>query len=361
MTPLHEQLLRRIDLTGPIPLHEYWAICLFDPEYGYYTTRVPIGSKGDFTTAPEISQMFGELLAVWWLGTVRQNRLANVQLVEIGPGRSTLMADVLRTLAKLDPSLQQTLKVHLVEVSPRLTAMQKEKLSSSGFDVIWHKTPDTLPLAPLGIVANELFDAIPVRAFTKHGDQWLEQAVAAGEGNALRFTAHTARLDGSILPQGHESQPDGTVFEYAPAREAFMAMLAERIKAHRGFGLFIDYGHQTSGFGDTVQAIKGHEYAHPLENPGEADLTSHVDFEALAQAAQNHGLTCPPLLNQGEFLKRLGILERTERLAMAQPDKRDNIETACERLIAPDQMGNLFKVLTLSSADMTLPAFDWDS
>jgi SAM-dependent MidA family methyltransferase len=216
----------------------------------------------------------------------------------------------------------------------------------------------TLPDAPLGIIANELFDAIPVRPLIKHEGLWHEDALIGGDCDTLRMIGLPVNVDKGILPFGHENQPDGTVFEYAPAREAVLATIAERLAKSSGFGLFIDYGHLRSGFGDTVQAMKSHAYANPLENPGEADLTSHVDFEALAGAAKSAGLIVPSMMTQGDFLARLGIRERTERLAMLQPAQSNTIETACERLIGDDQMGRLFKVMAIGTPGIALPAFD---
>ncbi|MGB8816547.1 MAG: SAM-dependent methyltransferase [Rhizobiaceae bacterium] len=358
MTPLHQRLLRQIALEGPIRLSDYWTQCLFDPQHGYYTTGYPIGADGDFTTAPEISQMFGELLAAWWLATVRQNDLQNVALVEIGPGRGTLMADMLRTVAKLDPDLQRRLQVHMVEVSPRLMAIQKDKLAKGGFQVEWHSSIATLPQVPLGVIANELFDAIAIRAFIKHEGQWHEDAVGSRDGKALVLQAIPASVDAAILPPGHEAQPDGTVFEYAPAREALMGEIAERLARQGGFGLFIDYGHAQSGFGDTLQAMKKHAYANPLETPGEADLTSHVDFEALAKTAKQQGVRVATLVDQGTFLTRLGIIERTAQLAKSRLELSDSLKSACDRLTSGEQMGSLFKVLGIAAQDTALPGLD---
>lgn len=360
MTPLKARMLRQIAQTGPIPLPDYWAQCLFDPEHGYYTTGYPIGADGDFITAPEISQMFGELIAAWWLATVRQNGIDGIALVEIGPGRGTLMADMLRTLGKLDPPLAGKLRVHLVEVSPRLTGLQRDKLAGSGFQIQWHQSENTLPDTPLGFVANELFDAIPIRAFIKHDDKWHEDIVGARDGQNLTLETVPASLDLSILPIGHGEQPNGTVFEYAPAREALMQAIAARIVKSDGFGLFIDYGHAPAGFGDTLQAVRNHAYANPLEHPGEADLTSHVDFESLANAARREGAKVSQVIEQGIFLARLGIEERKQQLAKARPHLRDAFETACERLTGIDQMGRLFKVMGVAAPNVRFPALDSD-
>ncbi len=355
MTPLEANIRRQIEHAGPMTVAEYWTHCLFDPQHGYYTTRVPIGAAGDFTTAPEISQVFGEMLAAWWLAAARQNGISP-DLVEIGPGKGTLMDDLLRTLAKLDSSLNQSLSVHMVEVSPRLTTMQQEKLAGSGFQVIWHETIATLPKTPVGIIANELFDAIPIRQFIKSGKDWNEVTVTISETGELGFAASPASLDRAVLPEVHEDQPDGTLFEYAPAREALMQDLSHHIKEQGGFGLFIDYGHAASGFGDTLQALKNHAFANLLENPGEADITSHVDFQSLAAAAIASGLNASEILAQGEFLTRIGITERAASLARSQPQLRDSLETAIDRLVSSKQMGSLFKVLGIAHPSVTLPA-----
>ena len=355
MTPLEAKIRRQIELAGPMTVAEYWTHCLFDPGHGYYTARVPIGAAGDFTTAPEISQMFGEMLAAWWLATVRQNGISP-DLVEIGPGRGTLMADMLRTLGKLDPQLKQTLAVRMVEVSPRLTEMQRDKLAGSGFKITWHETIASLPTAPAGIIANELFDAIPIRQFIKSGKAWNEVTITIGETGELDYAGSPTSLDRNILAPGQEAQPEGTLFECSPAREALMQDMAHHIDLHGGFGLFIDYGHAVPGFGDTLQALKKHAYASVLENPGEADITSHVDFHSLATAAASAGLNTADIITQGEFLTRLGIVERAASLAKAKPQLRDSIETAFDRLVSPDQMGSLFKVLGIAHPAVALPA-----
>jgi SAM-dependent MidA family methyltransferase len=355
MTPLETKIRRRIGLSGPITIAEYWSLCLFDPDHGYYTTREPIGAAGDFITAPEVSQMFGEMLAAWWLATVRENSIEPA-LVEIGPGRGTLMADMLRTIDKLAPRQRQSLQVHMVEVSPRLTAVQEDTLENSGFKITWHQTIATLPGIPLGVIANELFDAIPVRQLIKNASSWHEQAVTLNENGALGLTALPISIAPAILPQAHETRPDGAVFEYAPAREALMQDLALKIAAQGGFGLFIDYGHAVPGFGDTLQAMKNHAFANVLETPGQADITSHVDFASLAAAVSGAGLSTSEITGQGEFLARLGIVERSKQLAASQPQLRDSLETALERLVSPQQMGSLFKVLGIASKPLALPA-----
>jgi SAM-dependent MidA family methyltransferase len=353
---LAERLRKQIRSTGPISISDYWMQCLFDPTDGYYTTREPFGTEGDFTTAPEISQMFGEMLAVWWLETVQQNNIENIALVEIGPGRGTLMADMLRTIAKLDTNAAQTFDVHMVETSDRLMLLQHEKLKSSNFTITWHNTVETLPHKCLGIVANELFDAIPMRQFQKTGDGWQERCVGLDESNAFCFVIGAATLDPTVLPEHHAEQAISTIFEHAPARDAVMQQVAMHLEKFGGFGLFVDYGHAESGFGDTLQALKKHKFINVLEDPGLVDITSHIDFAALANVAKNHRLRVYEPVEQGTFLLRLGLKTRLERLVLLRPEHRENFVTAFERLTENAQMGILFKVLGVCHPSSNLPA-----
>ncbi len=355
MTPLEQKIRDQIAITGPISIATFWAQALFDPQHGYYTTKEPFGSNGDFITAPEVSQMFGEMLAAWWVATVQTNGLTNIALVEIGPGRGTLMADMLRTIAQIDPKMRGTLHVYMVEASPRLTKIQQQALANSGFKIEWHETPETLPEQPLGIIANELFDAIAIRQFEKTSQGWTERCIAIDDHNELCFTLGTARLDAAIVP--NSAADLGTIFEYSPAREAFMQTLAQHVALDGGFGLLIDYGHAKSGFGDTIQGVKSHQFASVLANIGSIDITSHVDFETLGLATKLAGAKAWPMLEQGEFLSRLGIKERADRLVKSAPQQSINISLSLDRLIGIEQMGKLFKVLGVSHPDIVLPAF----
>jgi SAM-dependent MidA family methyltransferase len=356
MTPLEQKIRRQIAISGPMSIAAFWAQALFDPQFGYYTTKEPFGSSGDFITAPEISQMFGEMLASWWVATVQTNAISNIALVEIGPGRGTLMADMLRTISQIDSKMRGSIAVHMVEASPRLTKIQQQALANSGFKIEWHETPDTLPEQPLGIIANELFDAIAIRQFEKSQDGWIERCIAIDDQNELCFTLGTAKLDEAIVPD--RTAPLGSIFEYSPVREAFMQTLAQRIALDGGFGLFIDYGHAKSGFGDTLQGLKAHEFANVLDAIGETDITSHVDFEALSLSTKSAGAKAYPVLEQGEFLSRIGIKERAERLMKSATEQSQNISSSLKRLIDPEQMGILFKVLGISHPDIVLPALD---
>jgi SAM-dependent MidA family methyltransferase len=348
MTPLAEKIRREIELTGPISIAHYMAQCLFDPQYGYYTTREPFGAAGDFITAPEISQMFGEMLAAWWLSARSTLNLPHLVLAEAGPGRGTLMNDMLRTIRKVSPqSLPQVL---MIEASSRLTQVQKELLRHHGIEMTWTDTFSSLPAVPMGIVANELFDAIPVRQFVKTADAWLERMVRLGDDGSFEFALGTARLHPRLMPRGHEREPEGQIFEYDPARQAVIESIALHLRQHEGFALFIDYGHAVSGFGDTLQAVRKHQPVGIFDHPGEVDLTTHVDFQSLARRAQANGIHASSVIEQEGFLIGTGIRQRAARLqAGSPPEKAAHINTALERLIGGDKMGSLFKVLALSS------------
>lgn len=354
---LVNRLKQQINLSGPMRISDYWAQCLFDPQAGYYMTSEPFGTQGDFTTAPEISQMFGEMLALWWLETVRHNNLTNIALVEIGPGRGTLMADMLRTIIKLDATAPQTIRVHMVEISDRLTEIQRKTLQSSPFSITWHKTLDTLPKSQVGIIANELFDAIPIRQFIKTNQGWCELSVGLDNKNAFCFIAGAGNVDKSLLPPNERDQAPGTIFETSPAREALIDNLSQHIKANGGFGLFIDYGHSQTDFGNTLQALKKHQFISVLQEQGIVDITSHVDFGVLALIAKQAGCKSYPIKLQGTFLKELGIESRRDQLSLGNPHDRNNLVTACDRLISDEQMGSLFKVLAISRTGMNLPTF----
>ena len=348
MTGLKDRIIDLIGTVGPIPVSEYMALCLFDPQHGYYTTREPFGAGGDFITAPEISQMFGELVAVWLYRAWQEaRRPLPATFAEIGPGRGTLMKDMLRTLSRIDPALTARASFALIETSPRLADIQKELLAGQRVELTWHQTIETLPRQPLFIVGNELFDAVPIRQFVHVGESWRERMVGLGDNDDLRFFAGAGSLDPTLLPDDASDAPEGAIAEVAPARSALMAAIADRIAAHGGAGLVIDYGHLRPGIGDTLQALRRHQHEDVLTNPGEADLTSHVDFAALAAAIRPYGLDID-LTTQGEFLLGMGLLERAGALgADADVAARQAISDAVERLAGPDAMGGLFKVLKI--------------
>jgi len=307
---------------GPITVEHFMALC----NEHFYASRDPLGAAGDFTTAPEISQMFGEIvgaaLADCWL---RAGAPADAVYVELGPGRGTLAADALRALATagLQPS------VHFIETSPVLRAEQAKRVP----DAHWHRTLDGLPAAPALFVANEFFDALPIRQWV--GDEERRVAIV---NNALSFTLH------------------GPIREDSPARASAAAAIAGHLSTHGGVALIIDYGHARSADGDTLQAVRGHAFGDVLADPGEQDLTAHVDFEALAKAAAIGGVSVAPLVTQGEWLERLGIQVRATGLVDAHPERSPEIAAAAGRLTASDAMGDLFKVLAVHAADWPRPA-----
>jgi SAM-dependent MidA family methyltransferase len=355
---LGEKIAGLIRAAGPISVADYMAVCLFHPDHGYYTTREPFGAKGDFITAPEVSQMFGELIAVWLAQAWQANgKPLPATVAEIGPGRGTLMKDMVRTIGRIAPDLAAGADFALVEASPRLTAVQQETLRDGGRPFAWHAELDALPDGPLFIVGNEIFDALPFRQFVKHDAKWLERAIGLNADGNFQFGIGTAALAPESLPTAAKDAPDGSTFEIAPAREALMSSIATRIAAHGGAGIFFDYGHLKPGLGDTFQAIRTHRSEGVLDNPGEADLTSHVDFAALAAVARSHGLEIHTA-TQGEFLLGMGLLERAGRLGQATDNAaREKITADVVRLAGPEQMGELFKVLAILPRGMAMPPF----
>ena len=328
-----EALRDRIAAEGPISVAEYMAAA----NAHYYATRDPLGAEGDFTTAPEISQMFGELIGLWLADLwIRAGRPANARYAELGPGRGTLAADALRAMrgSGLSPP------VELVETSPALRIAQGSRLPAAR----WHDNVDTLPTgAPLLIVANEFFDALPVRQWKRDGDAWRELVVTLdGEEFRRGPGASTASPDFAA-----DDARSGAIVEARPDADAVVGALARRLTADGGVALIIDYGHDRHGLGDTLQAVADHAFADPWAAPGERDLTAHVDFEALCEAAKAAGVRPLGPVTQGAWLRAIGIDIRAATLAKAAPERRHEIAAARERLTAPGQMGSLFRVLAL--------------
>ncbi len=349
MTALAERLAARIRASGPMTLAEYMAECLLDPRHGYYATRDPLGAAGDFTTAPEMSQMFGELaglcLAQSWLD---QGAPAPFALAELGPGRGTLMADIWRATRRV-PGFHAAARVHLVEASPTLRAVQAQTLRK--LPASWHDSADDLPQAPLWLVANEFFDALPIRQFQRAGGSWRERVVGLQDGAlSLGLTDPVAPVD---LADRLNDIPEGGIVEICPAAAPVMAAIESRIAARGGAALIIDYGEWDSR-GDTFQALRNHAFADPFAEPGAADLTAHVDFRALARSAPR--LRASALTPQGIWLERLGIGQRASRLAQSLHGAAlESHLAATRRLTDPSEMGSLFKVLALVAADSPLP------
>ncbi|ASV87293.1 S-adenosyl-L-methionine-dependent methyltransferase family protein [Ochrobactrum quorumnocens] len=356
---LKDRLKRLIGTTGPISVADYMTACLGDRESGYYTTREPFGRDGDFITAPEVSQMFGELIGIWCVGIWDALGLPdNAVLCEIGPGRGTLMSDMLRTIKQLAPQMFAATRVAMVETSPRLIEKQKEKLSGLGHSIEWFENFSSIPDGPLILVSNELFDAIPFRQFVKANDRFVERLIALDEQDEFQFVSGAGGIDEALLPPGHQTAPEGTIFEAAPARTALMQEIAQRIAATRGAALTIDYGHLQSGLGDTLQAMLKHAYDDVFAHPGEADLTSHVDFDMLERTARNCGCKTGTM-TQGDFLLAMGLIDRAGRLGTGRDAAFQNkIREDVERLAAPDQMGTLFKALAIADPATAIFPFE---
>ena len=358
MNALEKHIIDYIRETQPLTIAEYMGMALGHAEHGYYMTRDPFGADGDFITAPEISQMFGELLGLWaavvWQGMGSPD---NVKLVELGPGRGTLMADMLRA-AFAAPGFGEAVHVHMVETSPALKTRQQQALEGMGLahDPVWHGSFDDVPEGPVIVIANEFFDALPIEQYFHAGDFWCPRVVdSKPDGDGLCFVL-LPPYDAPELPPGLLDAPADTMVEVCPSGLDIAENISRRIVADGGAALIIDYGHGESGTGDTLQAVKGHDHHHPLEDPGEADLTAHVDFGALGQRVFASGARAHGVVGQGEFLQRLGIRERAEMLlAGATPEQEEDIAGALKRLTDPSEMGDLFKVMAISAIDAAPP------
>ena len=360
-SPLEAEIRRRIAVAGPMPVGEYMALCLSDPTHGYYVTRDPLGASGDFITAPEISQMFGELIGLWTAAVWTQlGSPENIRLVELGPGRGTLMKDALRAV-KVLPAFRDAVVLHLVEMSPVLRAQQERALAEENLPMHWHGALDDVPPGPAIIIANEFFDALPVHQAVKTPSGWHERCVEVGADDKLAFTAAQEPIPhfDSVVPQRLREAPVTSIYEWR-ADTAAMA-LGRRIAVEGGAALVIDYGHSESALGDTLQALHRHSYADVLGNPGGADLTAHVDFEAFTRAAEAMGANAFGPIDQSTFLRRLGIETRAAKLkARATREAAADIDSALKRLIGhgAGNMGELFKVVALVQPSLgTPPAF----
>ncbi|HSD91416.1 MAG TPA: SAM-dependent methyltransferase [Methyloceanibacter sp.] len=356
-SPLAARLKERIAREGPISVHDYMEACLADRAAGYYLTRQPIGRDGDFITAPEISQIFGELIGAW-AATVWQGMGAPVHftIAELGPGRGTLMADALRVFDTV-PKLLDGATLALVETSPVLRQLQQEKLRNAPGLLRWFERMEDVPDGPLILIANEFVDALPIRQFVRASAIWRERCIGLATDGTFGFCAGRA-VETDALPafaRGVEAA-EGAVVEMCPAVSKLLTDLVARAKHAPLAALIADYGHAESGFGETLQAVRAHRYADPLSAPGEADLTAHVDFAALKESAKALGLATFGPMPQGEFLLKLGLAARAERLTRnAASEKRQAILSGAARLTDPRQMGVLFKVLVLQSSGLAPP------
>ncbi|MDO9338186.1 MAG: class I SAM-dependent methyltransferase [Caulobacter sp.] len=347
---LKDRLKAEIAASGPIPVAEYMVRCLHDGADGYYATRPALGGGGDFVTAPLVSQMFGELLGIWCVESwTRLGRPERFRLVEMGPGDGTLMSDLLRAV-RLAPEFVAAADLWLVETSGPLKAAQAGKLAGSGAH--WADSLDAVPGgAPLVLIANELFDCLPARQYVQTPGGWVERLVGLTPEGELTF---------GLAPSEHGAAPaeGAMILEVSPAQDALAGAIAARVVADGGAALIVDYGRDKPEFGDTLQALKGHEKVGALDFPGESDLTVHVDFPSLLTAAREAGAEATDPVPQGLFLGRLGIQHRAEALVAARPDRSMVIGRQLARLVAPDQMGELFKAVCIHQPGFVPPGFE---
>ena len=366
MNALARLLAKRIAAHGPMTIADFMAEALGHPEYGYYMKREPFGAAGDFITAPEISQMFGELIGLWCVEVWdRLGRPAPFNMVELGPGRGTLMADALRAAAVV-PGFRRAVRIHLVETSPRLRQMQRDALSRGAVawrEVTWHDRFEETPQGPCIVIANEFFDALPAHQFEWTPEGWRERLVGLAEaGDELQLTLAPGETPALDLIHGDASGGSsvGEVLEIQPAASAISQSIGERIVRDDGAALFIDYGHD-GGRGDSLQAVRRHAFHDVLQTPGEADLTVHVDFAGLRNAIADVA-QCQGPIGQGVFLSGLGIGLRAKMLMKsASKTQARDIDAAHRRLIAPDEMGSLFKAFgVVRKGAPPLPGFDED-
>ncbi|GHB30482.1 TetR family transcriptional regulator [Pseudovibrio japonicus] len=347
-TPLQEKIKKRIVDHGPMSVAEYMSMCLSDPEHGYYMRQQPFGTKGDFTTAPEISQLFGELIGAWFVHQyLSQDLKGPVHLVEMGPGRGTLMKDILRVVS-LRPQMLANLQIHLAETSPSLRKAQRKLLKA--YTIKWHDTLETIPEGPTLLVANELFDTLPIHQYQLTEQGWRERCVGLDNEDNLTFGIGAGTLSPADVAKANLQAKMGDTLELSPASNAIAKQIGQRIRKNGGAALLIDYGYAKTATGDTFQALKKHEYVSTLDHCGEADLTAHVNFQALANAALTEGAKPHGPIGQGQFLLGLGLLERAGQLGAGKSTlDQDQIRKDVERLAADDQMGALFKVLCITN------------
>jgi len=349
VTPLGTKLTERIRRDGPISIYAFMAAALGDPKHGYYWSRDPFGIAGDFITAPEISQIFGEILGLWCANEwQRLGAPPEIGLVELGPGRGTLMADMLRAI-KVLPDCRAAIRPHLVETSPVLRARQQTLLADAA--PTWHDRLETVPAGPMLLVANEFFDALPIRQFLFRNGGWYERQVMLDAKDRFAF-AEGPPAQPPITP----SDPaEGAIFETCQPALDVAAEIGRRLATAPGAAMLIDYGHGATACGETLQAVRAHRYADPLEAPGEADLTAHVDFEALGVALHSAGAKVAPLATQGQFLSMHGAELRAERLMRGKDAATaSGIAQGLRRLLDPAKMGRLFKVLVATSPERAL-------
>ena len=350
---LKEQIVRG----GPMSVERYMDACLSDATAGYYPSKQPIGAGGDFITAPEVSQVFGELLGLWSYAVWQSMGSPEpVIFAELGPGRGTLMADALRALQRL-PGFIGCADVVLVETSPLLRGVQQETLADCGTGISWRERIEALPPGPLIVIANEFIDALPIRQIVWRGGQWRERCVRIGANGGFEFCDGPVVASESLRRDAQLQQlPESSILEIRPAANATVAALADRASQAPLAALIVDYGHEATECGDTLQAVSRHKFADPLRDPGAVDLTAHVDFGALKDAAEAKGLRVYGPKPQGALLLELGLEARLEKLCEdATEEQRDALVSGTTRLVDPEAMGLLFKAMAIASPDIPPP------
>jgi len=351
---LAQQIDTQIRTTGPMSLATYMSLCLTHPRQGYYAVGRPIGADGDFITAPEISQMFGELIGFFFVNLWQQmGQPTSFTLLELGPGRGTLMQDALRAASRAD-GFENALHLQLFDSNKLLRAEQEKRLGN--YSPYWASEIDAVSNDPLFVVANEFFDALPIKQFVKTDDGWHERLVGLHEGQRAFGLSPTPIAEAAAPPEVHGAFA-GEILELSPAAADTMQRISRKIALQGGAILALDYGYERTSTGETLQAVKSHAFADVLETPGDADISAHVNFGVLGEAARATGLAVAPLAHQGEWLLKLGLGERAKALARSNPSEAGNIARAVERLTSPQQMGTLFKVLCAHSPGLKPAGF----
>jgi NADH dehydrogenase [ubiquinone] 1 alpha subcomplex assembly factor 7 len=347
---LREQIIAEVRQGGDITIARYLDMCLHDPRDGYYARRPRLGAEGDFVTAPHVSQMFGEVLGLWvgqaWAALGRPARFS---LIEMGPGDGLMMRDVLSALRTV-PDCLSAHQLWLVETSSPLRTLQQAELGESAQ---WIETLAEAPRdAPVILLANEVLDCLPVRQAVRACGGWRERLVGVDDNGDLRFTL------GAAVPPPAPTDPSAQVFEWSDAARLLGQEVGRLVTGAGGAALFIDYGDSTAATGDTLQALRSHRRVDPLAEPGDCDLTAHADFAAFIGGAREAGARCLGPLDQGDFLRALGIELRADALARGHPDQADKVLRQLRRLVAPSQMGSLFKAVCACSPGLAAPVFD---
>ncbi|GAA5097517.1 class I SAM-dependent methyltransferase [Bartonella acomydis] len=356
MASLKEKIKGIIASHGPITVSQYMTLALTDPQFGYYQTQTPFGRAGDFITAPEVSQLFGEIIGIWLLANWQAHDCPTpFILAEIGPGRGTLMNDILRTIQKLSTTAFNVAEIFLIEISEKLAKEQKKNLASYQKQIHSIKNFDQLPAKPLFCIANEFLDTLPINQYIKIDGEWRERLITTNQDGNFTFVADSRKLPSSCLQSYCSEAPNGTIFEHAPSRHQFMQQISNHLIQVKGSALLIDYGACALTFGDTLQALSRHKFRDIFDAPGQHDLTSHVDFSFLKNIALEQGCFVE-ILEQGDFLLKMGLLERAKQLgADKNVTIQNKIRQDIKRLASPDQMGKLFKVLHVSNKNISIP------